>query len=77
MEENNEVINSEVVCEQLPVAPSGWTKFKNFLFYEIKVELTPAQQEFENRMNEVLYKDITFKDVVDFFCQEVNFGKKS
>ncbi len=68
-----EIAGNEV--NGLPANPSVWTKVKNFLFQEIKVELTPKQQEFENRMNEVLNQEVTFKKLHDFLFQEVKFGK--
>ena len=49
------------------------SKIKSFLFQEIKVELTPGQQKFENRMNEVLNQDVTFKSFRDFLFQEIKF----
>ncbi len=52
---------------------SVWSKIKSFLFQEIKVELTPGQQKFENRMNEVLNQDVTFKSFRDFLFQEIKF----
>lgn len=52
---------------------SVWSKIKSFLFQEIRVELTPAQQRFENRMNEVLNQDVTFKSFRDFLFQEIKF----
>lgn len=57
----------------LPVQLSVWSKIKNFLFQEIKVELTPGQQEFENKMNDVLNAEVTFKSVKDFLFQEIKF----
>ena len=50
-----------------------WSKIKSFLFQEIKVELTPAQQRFENKMNETLNQDVTFKSFKDFLFQEIKF----
>lgn len=52
---------------------SVWSKIKSFLFQEIKVELTPAQQRFENKMNETLNQDVTFKSFKDFLFQEIKF----
>lgn len=57
----------------LPAQVSVWAKIKSFLFQEIKVELTPEQQKFENRMNEVLNQDVTFKSFRDFLFQEIKF----
>lgn len=70
---NNEVNGSEfrVASSNLPAKPSVWTKIKNVLFYEIKVELTPYQQRVEDEINEFLHKEITWKSVKNFLFQEV------
>lgn len=70
---NNEVNGSEfkVVGSNLPAKPSVWTKIKNVLFYEIKVELTPKQQKIEDEINEFLHQEITWKSVKNFLFQEV------
>ena len=60
----------------LPEKTGFWTKFRNILFYEIKVELTPYQQKIEDEINEFLHQKITFEKVKDFLFQEVRFGKK-
>ena len=60
---------------RLPVKPSIWTKVKSFLFQEITVELTPKQQEFENKMNEFLGQKVTFNSFRKFLFQDVKFGK--
>lgn len=73
----------KVPCEEisengvsgLPAKQSGWSRVKAFLFQEIKVELTPKQQEFENKLNDFLFQEITFKQVRDFLFQEIKFGK--
>ena len=52
---------------------SVWSRLKTFLFQEVKVELTPAQQEFENRLNNALSQEITFKSFKDFLFQEIKF----
>lgn len=57
----------------LPVKPSLWTKIKNALFTEIKVELTPAQQKVEDEINEFLHKEITWQGFKDFLFKEVKF----
>ena len=74
---NYSVSADEIVEDgnNLPVRENMWTRIKSFLFQEIKVELTPKQQEFENRMNEVLHQEVTFKKVHDFLFQEIKFGK--
>lgn len=60
----------------LPAKVGIWPKVKSFLFQEIKVELTPAQQKFEDDLNDFLHLEITWQDFKDFLFQEVNFGKK-
>ena len=59
----------------LPVKQGAWSKVKAFYLQEITVELTPRQQAFEDRMNEVLNQEITFQKFKDFLFQEVKFGK--
>ena len=44
----------------LPVKVGFWAKFKEFLFQDIKVELTPKQQKVEDEINAFLFKEITF-----------------
>ena len=61
----------------LPAKVSAWTKVKNFLFQEIKVELTPKQQKVEDEINAFLYQEITWQKVHDFLFQEISFGKKA
>ena len=41
--ENNE--NKSSVYTQVPAKVSAWTSFKNFLFQDIVVEITPKQQK--------------------------------
>ena len=65
MEENNETI--------LPSTISFWSKFKNFLFQEVNVELTPYQQKVEDEVNEFLHQEITWQGVKGFLFQEIKF----
>ena len=59
----------------LPQKVSVWTKVKNFLFQDIKVELTPKQQAFEDKLNEFLHQEITWEKVHNFLFQEISFKK--
>lgn len=71
---NNDTTSSSsfrVCSNNLPANPTVWTKIKNTLFYEIKVELTPYQQKIEDEINEFLHKEITWKSFKDFWMQEV------
>ena len=62
------------VSSNLPAKTNKWTKVKNLLFYEIKLELTPYQQKIEDEINEFLHQEVTFKKVKDFLFQEITFG---
>lgn len=57
MEENESKVYSKV-----PAKVSAWTSFKNFLFQDIVVELTPGQKK-------------VFQEVKNFWNQEVYFDK--
>ena len=61
----------KVAGSNLPAKPSFWTKVKNALFYEIKVELTPYQQKIENEINEFLHAPITWKSLKEAALSEV------
>lgn len=61
----------KVAGTNLPAKPSVWTKIKNVLFYEIKVELTPYQQKVENEINEFLHAPITWKSLKEAALSEV------
>ena len=56
--ENNEKNSS--VYTQVPAKLSTWSNFKNYIFQEIVVELTPKQEK-------------VFKEVRDFWTQEIYF----
>lgn len=61
----------------LPAKKSSFfTKLKNVLFYEIKVELTPYEQKIENEINEFLHQEITWQSFKNFWTQEVPITHK-
>ncbi len=60
--ENNENEKNSSVYTQVPAKVDTWSKFKNFIFQEIVVELTPKQEK-------------VFKEVRDFWTQEIYFDK--
>lgn len=60
----------------LPAKPSFFTKLKNILFYEIKVELTPYEQKIEDEINEFLHQEITWQSVKNFLFKEVEITHK-
>ena len=47
----------------LPEKTGFWTKLKNALFYEVKVELTPYQQKIEDEINDFLHQEVTWKSI--------------
>ena len=55
----------------LPEKTSFWTKLKNALFYEVKIELTPYQQKVEDEINDYLHQDITWKSLKEAALSEV------
>lgn len=55
----------------LPEKTGVWTKIKNALFYEIKVELTPKQQKIEDDINNFLHQEVTWQSFKNFLFQEV------
>lgn len=61
----------KVASTNLPAKTGFWTKVKNILFYEIKVELTPYQQKIENEINEFLHQEITWKSLKEAALSEV------
>lgn len=75
--EKEETINNEsgatfkVAGTNLPEKTSTWTKVKNALFYEIKVELTPYQQKIEDEVNDFLHQEITWKSLKEVALSEV------
>lgn len=66
-------IDSEfkVAGTNLPEKTGMWTKIKNALFYEIKVELTPYQQKVEDEINGFLHQEVTWKSFKSFLVKEV------
>ena len=63
-------------ASNLPAKPSFFTKVKNILFYEIKVELTPYEQKIEDEINEFLHQEITWQSFKNFLFKEVEITHK-
>ena len=63
--------------ETLPAKVGMWSKVKTFFLQDITVELTPAQQKFEDDLNDFLHIEITWQDFKDFLFQDITFGKKN
>ena len=70
-EENNQSPEFKVASTNLPEKTGFWTKVKNALFYEIKVELTPYQQKIEDEINDFLHQEVTWKSFKSFLLKEV------
>ena len=72
MEENKvQVENTVEQGKTLPAEVSVWTKIKNFLCQEIKVEMTPKQTKVLQEVHDFWHQEITGKDVHDFLFQEI------
>lgn len=61
----------KVASTNLPEKTGFWTKLKNALFYEIKIELTPHQQKIEREINDFLHQEITWKSLKEAALSEV------
>lgn len=73
-EENaNGSIGSEfkVARTNLPEKTGFWTKVKNALLYDVKVELTPHQQKVEDEINDFLHQEVTWQSFKNFLFKEV------
>lgn len=72
-----DVVSNATSEELLPAKVGVWSKVKSFLFQEIKIELTPAQQQFKDDLNDFLHIELTWQDFKDFLFQDITFGKKN
>ena len=59
----------------LPTEVSVWTKIKNFLFHEVKLELTPQQEKVFREVHDFWNQEITGEKVHDFLFYEIT-GEK-
>ena len=59
----------------LPAKVTPWTRVKNILFYEIKLELTPYQQKVFKEVHDFWHQEITAEKIHNFLFQEISFGK--
>ena len=61
----------------LPAKIGLWTKIRNFLFSDIVVTATPAQEEFLNKVDAFVTQEVDFKKAHNFLFQEIKlWGKK-
>ena len=76
-ESNDSVVEEKVESKfkmagtNLPEKTGFWTKLKNVLFYEVKIELTPYQQKIEREINDFLHQEITWKSLKEAALSEV------
>lgn len=74
---DGEIVNNAENAAQLPANIGLWPKVRAVLFHEIKVELTPRQEEAFGGLNEFLHIELKWQDFRDFLFQDISFGKKN
>jgi len=72
-QENKENVIVNQFDAGVPSKISTWTKIKNFLFQEIRVELTPRQAEVFNSINSFWHQEITDEQANAFIFQKMKF----
>lgn len=74
--DENKVNSAEPMTKEgaaLPRKVDAWTKIKNVLFYEIKVELTPKQEKVFKEVHDFWHQEITGQDVKDVLMHEITW----
>ena len=74
--DENKVNSAEPMSKEgaaLPRKVDVWTKIKNVLFYEIKVELTPKQEKVFKEVHDFWHQEITGQDVKDVLLHEITW----
>ena len=74
--DENKVNSAEPMSKEgvaLPRKVDAWTKIKNVLFYEIKVELTPKQEKVFKEVHDFWHQEITGQDVKDVLLHEITW----
>ena len=74
--DENKVNSAEPMSKEgaaLPRKVDAWTKIKNVLFYEIKVELTPKQEKVFKEVHDFWYQEITGQDVKNVLMHEITW----
>lgn len=66
-----EVNGAEFKPANIPAKITKWTKFKNFLFTDITVTMTPKQEKVLQEVHDFWHQEITAKKVHDFLFQEI------
>ncbi len=68
-------MENRVNANNLPTEVSVWTKIRNFLCQDIKLELTPKQEKVFQEVHDFWHQEITGQDVHDFLFYEIT-GEK-
>lgn len=74
--DENKVNSAEPMSKEgaaLPRKVDAWTKIKNVLFYEIKVELTPKQEKVFKEVHDFWHQEITGQDVKNVLMHEITW----
>lgn len=67
-------VNEGIDKEQTSIAPvSIWSKVKQVLFYEVKLELTPKQEKVFKEVHDFWHQEITGQDVKNFLLHEITW----
>ena len=72
----NKVNSAEPMSKEgaaLPKKVDAWTKIKNVLFYEIKLELTPKQEKVFKEVHDFWHQEITGQDVKNVLLHEITW----
>lgn len=72
----NKVNSAEPMSKEgaaLPRKVDAWTKIKNVLFYEIKLELTPKQEKVFKEVHDFWHQEITGEDVKKVLLHEITW----
>ena len=68
-------MENRVNVSNLPTEVSVWTKIRNFLCQDIKLELTPKQEKVFQEVYDFWTQEITGQNVHDFLFYEIT-GEK-
>ena len=68
-------MENRVNTNNLPTEVSVWTKIRNFLCQDIKLELTPKQEKVFQEVHDFWTQEITGEKVHDFLFYEIT-GEK-
>ena len=68
-------MENRVNTSNLPSEISVWTKIRNFIFQDIKLELTPKQEKVFQEVHDFWTQEITGQDVHNFLFYEIT-GEK-